>query len=84
MTVGPGESLPMTSGWRVTSDVEVTAQADNGQFAQGHKISFTTGNGGQGSVFVPDSSYNVATVRRLIAAKVAIMDQVAALTHEGS
>lgn len=79
MATGTGESLPKTSGWKVISDNETIRQADNGQFAPGHLITFTTGKGGQGSVFVPNTAYNATNVRRLIDERVAVMDEVADL-----
>jgi len=45
----------------------------------GTVVYFVTGDGNQGSVFVPNSQYRVATVRTMVAAKAKLIDEVAAI-----
>ena len=66
----------------VTGQIEQTQVGANGTLVQGMTITFTTGTGTTGSVFVPLAQYNAATVKAMIAAQAAKIDAVAALTHE--
>lgn len=68
------------TGWTVTGQTQATELADTGGFVSGVTVSFRTGNGVIGSVFVPDSIYNVDTVRQLVSQRAASLDAVHGLT----
>lgn len=67
------------SGWRVTTQQEVTAQDTSGRYVPGVRVTFTTTDGIVGAVFIPESTYNTATVRDAINARVAQMRAIATL-----
>lgn len=69
--------------WRVTGQTEGTQITPSGQVVDGVTVSFTTGAGATGSVFVPMSQYTPAIVRGLVQARANIVDQVSNLTSEG-
>lgn len=72
----------MASGWQVTSQVTdqlITTLA--GQVVTGTYVYFITGEGQEGSVFVPDQHYNAATVRKMIQARADVLDEVYKLAH---
>lgn len=62
--------------WQITSQLEQTGQDANGRYVEGVKVSFTTAAGLMGSVFVPNTLYNAASVRQLVAQRVAQMSEV--------
>jgi len=68
--------------WTVTGQNEQTQIAAGGQPVKGVSVYFTTGQGHTGSVFVPYTTYNQATVRNLINAAAAQMDAIGALTSQ--
>lgn len=76
------QSLPPVGGWRVTSQTPgARAVAGvNGPVA-GYTVGFVTGNGVNGSVFVPSASYSADNVKAAIAAQVAQLDAVSNLDH---
>lgn len=78
-------ALPPVGGWKVTSQTQQT-RAVVGQNAPvpGYTIGFVTGYGVNGTVFVPTGQYSADTVKAAIAAQVAQLDQVSALTHDGT
>lgn len=71
-------SAPVT-GWRVTDQVPTTEQTPSGRAERGMRVSFMTGKGVSGSVFIPESQYTPDNVRAAIAAQAALIDQVHAL-----
>lgn len=73
----------MAGTWSVTGDTPDQYDFDGGgQAVVGHLVSFLTGAGNRGSVFVPNDHYNPNSVRSMIAVQAAIADEVAALTGE--
>lgn len=46
----------------------------------GTVVYFDTGNGNNGSVFVPASKYTAKHVRAMVAAKAALIDEIGSLT----
>lgn len=73
----------MAVTWQVTGDTPDQYQFDAaGNPTVGHVVAFLTGNGGRGTVFVPEDHYNPDTVRTLIAAKAATVDQIGSLTSD--
>lgn len=64
-----------SSGWRVTSQVEQT-EVLNGRIQQGWRVSFITGNGVNGSVWVPLVQYTPANVAAAITPVAAQLDAV--------
>lgn len=71
------------SGWVVTS--QVTDQIINtnaGQTVVGTYVYFITGDGNEGSVFVPDVHYSAKTVTAMIEARADVLDEVGRLAHK--
>ena len=54
--------------WRVTDVQEVSDLAPTGQFVRGQRVSYQLADGATGTVFVPNSQFNEATVRTLVSA----------------
>lgn len=69
------------STWQVISQLEQTQIGTNSQLVKGMLVTFTTGLGNTGSVFVPDAQYTPSTVKAAIAAQAATLDAVSRLTH---
>lgn len=67
------------STWNVTAQVPATMPGPNGKFQKGVNISFVTGKGFAGEIFVPDTMYEVETVRGLLAAQATKLDAVGGL-----
>ncbi|HVD03188.1 MAG TPA: hypothetical protein VNF75_03510 [Candidatus Dormibacteraeota bacterium] len=74
---------PALSAWQVTGQIEGQQFNDQHQLVPGVSIMFTTGQGHQGTVFVPQAQYNAARVRELVAARAALMDEVGGLSGSG-
>lgn len=69
--------------WQVTGDTPDQLEFDGaGNPVQGHRVSFRTGDGNVGSVFVDDNHYNAANVRKMINAQAVRADEVAGLTGQ--
>lgn len=74
----------MATSWKVTGDLPDQYDFDGGGSpVLGHKVSFITGQGNRGSVFVPNDHYNPDAIRVLIHAQAVTADSVASLTNEG-
>lgn len=71
---------PATTSWTFDNQVETLQPSPTGGVTSGWKVTFVTGDGHTGSVFVPDAQYSPDVVKRLIDAKVATMAQVARLS----
>jgi hypothetical protein len=70
----------MAVTWQVTGDTPGQYDMDAaGNPVTGHVIAFTTGAGNRGTVFVPDQHYNAASVKALVAAQAAIVDEISSL-----
>lgn len=70
-------------GWRVTGQVQqVVPNPGGGGVITGFKVTFTTSAGVNSSVFIAAADYSLANVQAAIAAQVAQLDAVSALTHE--
>lgn len=70
----------MATTWEVTGDLPGQYDFDGANNpVTGHLISFTTGEGHQGSVFVPETHYNAAYVRAQVAAKARVADEIGSL-----
>ena len=75
--------MPAKEAWRVTSqahDQVIVTQA--GQSITGTYVYFLTGEGNEGSVFVPDPIYNEETVKAMVHDRAAKVDRVGRL-HSG-
>lgn len=73
----------MASTWQVTGQAADQFTFDGaGNPVSGYRVSFITGAGQKGSVFVPEEHYTPDKVRTLIAAQAARMDAVAALAEQ--
>lgn len=77
----PNPSMP-TSGWTVTGQVETTTIGTDNRLVNGITVSFLTGDGVSGSVFVPNDQYTPDRVRAAIAARAGLLDAVQSMTHE--
>lgn len=76
-------ALPPPGGWRVTTQVQQTKYVEGySQPQQGWTVSFITGYGTTGSVFIPTANYSAANVQALIGAAVTQLDAVSQLTHQ--
>lgn len=76
-------TMPATeSGWKVTSQRETSAPDPSGNYTEGMVVAFTTRGGVSGSVFVPNSQYNKATVKQMIGERAAVLDDVQSLTSD--
>lgn len=85
MTAIPQQQLPPIGGWNVTGQSQQTRALPNIQRpVDGYVINFVTGYGVNGSVFVAANQYSAPTVQQAIAAQVAQLDAVSALTHEST
>lgn len=74
----------MAVTWQVTGDTpdqyDFTAA---GNPVLGHQITFLTGEGNRGSVFIPQDHYNAGYVRAQVHAEASRADEINALTSEG-
>lgn len=71
----------MAATWHVTGQAADQYEVDGaGNPVTGYVVSFLTGEGNRGSVFVPKDQYRQATVKTLIQAAANIMDGIGALT----
>lgn len=67
--------------WKVTGQVPNAPGVDaNGKATRGVEVSYLTDSGQSGTVFVPNASYNVDTVRQMIVAHSAVADGIAGLS----
>ena len=72
--------MPLT--WQVTGDVPDQVTFDGaGNPVTGHRISFLTGDGNRGSVFVDDDHYTPDAVRAVIHAQAERVDSINNLSH---
>lgn len=74
----------MATTWKVTGDLPGQFDFDAaGNPITGHLISFTTGQGSSGQVFIPDVHYNTQYVRTQIHAKAQVADEIGSLASDG-
>ena len=65
----------MAASWTVTGQAADQFEFDgSGNPVTGYRVSFLTGGGNRGSVFVPQDHYNAGHVRTLVAALATRMD----------
>lgn len=76
-------SEPMRATWAVQSQQMRTTVNGAGQVQEGYVITFLTGKGHTGQVFVPNSSYTPANVAEAIQAQADLLDAVGSLVSEG-
>lgn len=68
--------------WRIDSQSPRTrATATNG-IEDGYDVAFTTGEGHNGTVFVPMSRYTPAKVKDAIQEQADLLDSIGSLTHD--
>lgn len=79
MTVQPAANPPPTT-WKVVRQVEANKPGPTGRYQPGMTVTFTTGKGVTGSVWVAEAVYSKTTVRQLVAQKAAVLDAVQSLT----
>lgn len=63
-------------GWKVGHLQEGVQPNQSGQFVHGMTVTFTTAQGHQGSVFVPDAQLTPDNVSRAVAAKAEALDAI--------
>lgn len=74
----------MAVSWTVTGQLDNQYSYDgSGQPVLGHVVSFITGAGERGSVFIPEDKYTVANVSKAIHAKAEIIAAVGRLEFTG-
>lgn len=66
--------------WTITAQVQSTDMGPANAYVDGVRVTFQTAAGAIGSLFIPNTEYTVERVRSLVAARAAVMDQVAGLT----
>jgi hypothetical protein len=69
----------VASTWKVGPQQQTTQLIPGGRFVRGVEISFVTGMGNSGTVFVPEDAYTPDAVRAEIQAKAEKMDAVSSL-----
>lgn len=65
-----------SNGGRITDQVQTTEVDAQGRVVRGYRVSFQTGKGALGSVFVPESQYLPANVIAAVTAAANQLDQV--------
>lgn len=74
-----------TTGWKVTSQVTDQTQVDDaGNTITGVVVYFTTGDGNQGNVFVPNRIFtkrHVETIKAMIREAAILLDYVGGLSE---
>lgn len=74
----------MASSWQVTGQVADQFQFDGaGNPTSGYRVSFITGAGNRGSVFVPEDHYTPEHVRTMVAKQAGVIDAVGSLASQG-
>lgn len=73
-------SPPPRTTWRVTAQSPAVRPGPTGRYQPGTEVSFVTGKGVTGSVWVPESIFSPTTVRRMVTAKAMVLDTVQGLT----
>lgn len=68
--------------WTVVSQHETNDLGTNGRVVPGYQVTFQTGGGHQGSVFVPKANYTVDAVRSAVASEAAKLEAVGALSSD--
>ncbi len=68
--------------WKVVDVSERTDFTNPGKLVPGKDVSFITGYGVRGTVFVPDVMFSPDTVKAMVAPEAAKLDAVFNLTHE--
>lgn len=72
---------PQTSGWTVTSSIPATNIDSAGRVVKGYQVTFNTGLGHTGTVFIPESQYQPDMVRSAIMAQATIVDAINTLSE---
>lgn len=78
MTMSIGASG--SSGWAVTSTQEQTIAQPGGGLLTGYKVSFQTGLGNVGSVFVSKAQFTPQSVAAAVTVEAAKLDQINTLS----
>lgn len=73
---------PTHATWNVISQLQKTDVGPTGQLVQGYEVTFATGSGHVGSVFVPNAKYTPDTVREMIQDQADLMDAVGSLSSD--
>lgn len=73
-----------SSGWTVTAQTPTQGLGPAGHFVPGMNVSFITGAGIEGTVFVPQLRYSPENVAAAIAAQAAGLDAVTGLSSPPS
>lgn len=78
-----GTPNPVRS-WAVTAQQQTTKLDPSGNVVEGWNVSYRTGGGISGTVFIPAAQYGAAVVASAITASVAQNAEVAELSSDGS
>lgn len=73
---------PIAPSWRVTGSTERTQVGPDGTPVAGLVVTYVTGAGGQGTVFVPKTGSSVDAIRAAVAQAAAQTDAINALTSD--
>ena len=71
------------TSWEVTSQYEDTDVSVPGRLTQGYRVTFRTGQGHTGTVFIPLAQYRPDAVRAAVASQAALLDAVGNLSSGG-
>lgn len=72
----------MASYYTVTGDLpDQYSNVSGNAPVLGHVITFITGNGHRGSIFVPDDRYDPGVVKPMLQAKADLVDEINALSN---
>lgn len=69
----------MAEAWKVINQKQTMMQTSGGQWVEAMKVDFQTTTGIDGSLVVPLNQYGAASVKALIEARVAQIDEIAGL-----
>ncbi len=74
----------MAASWKITGQAPDQFEFDGaGNPVTGFRVSFLTGAGNKGSVFIPETHYSAAAARTMVTALANKMDEVGSLQSAG-
>jgi hypothetical protein len=76
----PNSTPQTSSGWRVTGTTETMLPDSTGRYVTGYQVSFLTGAGNSGTVFVPRDRFSPQSVQVAVAEHAATLDAINTLS----
>lgn len=71
-----------TPSWSVISQRPTTGQNASGQYVQGQEVRIRTGNGHEGTVFVPYDQYAPEKIKPILASLALRLDSIGSLNDK--